>query len=532
MSRARFRCSLLVSLLAGCVTVPTFKDQPVIWRVDDRQNMAQPESNEFDRMNYFGKVLFTRQVTRALSLPDKHPARNTNALDEVPDSTWFTNRIGARDLSPEEVARGPVTAGPPQLPLVVVHGKDTGGGNPGFFARDPTGRMFLIKFDTKENPEQQTTASVVVNRLLWSAGYFVPEDTVIVFARDELTLSPTAQTHTEFGQKVPLSEREVDRVLATSPKTSDGRYRASASLFLAGVPVGGYTPEGRRGDDPNDRVDHEDRRELRGLKVLAAWLGHTDMKQDNTLDMYVEEHGQHFLRHYLLDFGEALGGHQSEKQRWEDGWENVWDWEEQGKAFLALGLWKRPWESQTLTPWPSIGAFSARYFEPDLWKEAYPFWPFREADVVDHYWGAKQVVRFTRPMIEAVVAEAKLSDPAAAKYLVDALLGRRYKIGRDWLDALSPFDDFTITRDRLCGVDLAVRYGIAPAGSLVARDEDGKILDERVVARDGSVCIPIRPADYAVLRLSIRRSHELRPELLIHYTTRQPRILGVIRHPE
>ena len=30
-----------------------------------------------------------------------------NTLDEVPDSSWFTNRIGVRDLPLTEIARGP-----------------------------------------------------------------------------------------------------------------------------------------------------------------------------------------------------------------------------------------------------------------------------------------------------------------------------------------------------------------------------------------------------------------------------------------
>lgn len=522
-----------VALLSvGCASSPRFKDQPIVWRVRDQKNIAQPETNDFLKLAYFANVLVTRRLTRAMELRDTSPALNTNALDEVPNSTWFENRIGARDMSPDEVAHGPVTGGPPQLPLTVVRGKDTGGGNPGFFIRDATARTFLIKFDTKENPEMQTTASVVVNRVLWAVGYFVPEDTVVTFDRAQLSLATDAETRDDLGAAVPLTEADVDRVLATSPRMADGRYRASASLLLRGVPVGGFSPEGQRDDDPNDLIDHEDRRELRGLKVLAAWLGHTDMKQDNTLDMYVEENGSRFLRHYLLDFGEALGAHQAEKGRLEDGYENVWDWEEQGKGLITFGLWKRPWENQRQTPWLSIGAFSARYFEPELWKEAYPYWPFSQADVADEYWGAKQVMRFTRPLIEAIVAQAQLSDPAAAKYLVDALLGRRYKIGRDWLDAVTPLDDFRIEEHRLCGVDLAVRYGVVREGALAQVDDEDRIVEERQVARDGAVCTPLPPARYGRLRLQARRGRELRPVLEVHYsTTATPRILGVIRHP-
>src|SRR5262245_30739795 len=134
MSVARIACIAL--LVCGCATAPTFQDRPIVWRVNDRKDMAQPESNDFLRLAYFTRVLVTRRITRAMQLPDAEPARNVNALDEVPNSSWFENRIGARDMSPDEVARGPVTLGPPQLPLTVVRGKDTGGGNPGFFVRD------------------------------------------------------------------------------------------------------------------------------------------------------------------------------------------------------------------------------------------------------------------------------------------------------------------------------------------------------------------------------------------------------------
>ena len=34
-------------------------------------------------------------------------AMNVNSLDEVPDSTWFTNRIGRREMSIAEIVRGP-----------------------------------------------------------------------------------------------------------------------------------------------------------------------------------------------------------------------------------------------------------------------------------------------------------------------------------------------------------------------------------------------------------------------------------------
>jgi hypothetical protein len=62
-----------------------------------------------------------------------------------------------------------------------------------------------------------------------------------------------------------------------------------------------------RPDDPNDVVPHQDRRELRGYGVFAAWLNHVDAKAINSLDVLVTENGRSVVRHYLIDFGSALG---------------------------------------------------------------------------------------------------------------------------------------------------------------------------------------------------------------------------------
>ena len=55
-------------------------------------------------------------------------ATNINTLDEVPDSTWFTNRHGVRRLSVAELARGPNRdAGPdPRTVWTIVGGKQGG----------------------------------------------------------------------------------------------------------------------------------------------------------------------------------------------------------------------------------------------------------------------------------------------------------------------------------------------------------------------------------------------------------------------
>src|SRR5262245_5514247 len=98
-------------------------------------------------------------------------------------------------------------------------------------------------------------------------------------------------------------EATVDNI----PHYEDGSFRIMASLATPGKPTGPFRYQGTRSDDPNDIVPHENRRDLRGLFVIAAWLNHTDAKANNTLDTVVEEEGVQYVKHWLIDFGSALG---------------------------------------------------------------------------------------------------------------------------------------------------------------------------------------------------------------------------------
>ena len=522
--------SILLGLGAvGCVSAPRFKDQPIVWRVDDRHDTPPLEEREFLVHQYAADIFALRRLTRAAEVHGRTPARDTNALDEVPDSTWFTNRIGVRTVSPDDAAKGPDVSGPPRLPLVVIKAK-RGGTNPGFVAKDATGRKFVIKFDPVGTFELQTAASVTVNRFFWTIGYSVPSDHVFDFSRADVTVDPKA---TVGRDDAPFSAQLLDDILATAPRLPNGGFRASSSEFIAGVPVGGFAAEGVRTEDPNDRIPHEHRRVLRGLFVFAAWLDHTDMKEDNGLDVYVREGNRHYLRHYLIDFGEALGGHGAEKGRMEDGFEHAWDWENQTKAAFSFGLWKRPWESRTPSKWPSVGSLVTTDFDPRGWHEAYPYWPFFERDAADEYWAAKIVMRFDRRHVEALVAAGQLSEPAAAAHLVDAIMIRREKIGRAYIEAVTSLDDFRLERGRLCGVDLGTRFGLAHGGLVERLDAAGKVLETVLITADGTVCLAPLSSGYVALRLRTRRGTEaitesVKPPMQVHVKD-AVRVVGILR---
>jgi len=524
-------CRALVLIVAtaglGCASAPRFRNQPIVWQVSDDESIAEPAKRVFVIAAYLADALALRQLERALELRSDRPALDTNALDEVPDSSWFQNRIGRRRLSPNEATMGPGITGPPELPLTVLSSKD-GGGNPGFVARDKRGERFVVKFDTKQNPELQSAADAIVSRFLWAIGYNVPEDHVFYFRRADVHVAASAKFVNAGGEQEPFRRHALDAMLKDVPPRADGSLRASASRFLEGVPKGGFGMEGARDDDPNDLIAHERRRVLRGLFVFCAWLDHTDMKEDNTVDMYVSERGRRFLRHHLVDFGEALGGHAAEKGRSEDGFEHWWDWPAQSKALVTFGLWKRPWEDRRPSPYASVGSLPTGDFEPNKWREAYPFWPFREMDAADAYWAAKVVMRFDRKMLEAIVKTGKLSDPRAARYLVDALLVRQRKIGRAFLEAVTPLDDFHADRGRLCATDLGTRYGLAAGGIVERVDDDDNAIERLAVRADGRVCLSKLPASYTVLRLRVRRGAAAKPAMQVHVMG-GTRVLGIIR---
>ncbi len=74
------------------------------------------------------------------------PAQSANTLGEVPDSPWFTNRIGSRPMSVEDVLRGPGNENAParEGPWEIVAAK-TEGVTPGFRIRDSKGRQYFLK---------------------------------------------------------------------------------------------------------------------------------------------------------------------------------------------------------------------------------------------------------------------------------------------------------------------------------------------------------------------------------------------------
>ncbi len=334
-------------------------------------------------------------------------AMNINTVDEVPDSSWWTNRDIAR-MTPAEVARGPLTGtGPADGAWTIVASKSEGI-TPGFRITDSRGDLYFIKFDPITNPEMATGAEAVTTPLFHAVGYSVAENYIVTLRRENLRIGPKATLYREFsGQETPLTEQDVDALLKRVARNTDGTYRAIASKAVQGKPLGPFRYYGTRPDDPNDVFPHEHRRELRGMRVFAAWLNHDDSRSINSLDALVDRNGRKVVRHYLIDFGSTLGSGSTQAQKPRAGNEYIWEARPTLLTMVTLGFYVRPWIKVEYPEMPAVGRFEGAFFQPQYWKPEYPNPAFDNARADDLFWAARRVAAFSDEAIRAAVAAGK-----------------------------------------------------------------------------------------------------------------------------
>ena len=195
-------------------------------------------------------------------------------------------------MTSQQLSLGPAALEPPRGPWTIIKGKRVGR-SAGFVARNTRGQLAFFKFDDPDFPGLGTTADVIVSRFLHAAGYNVPEYHSLRIDPTSIALSPSATTLGKYKVERTMTASDLASILEAVPRDSAGRVLAGISVALPGTPKGPFSYEGIRRDDPNDTVRHENRRELRGLRLLMAWFNNTDARRGNTLDVYVRgPHGR------------------------------------------------------------------------------------------------------------------------------------------------------------------------------------------------------------------------------------------------
>jgi hypothetical protein len=379
--------------------------------------------------------------------PGEKPPRaaNLNTLGEVPESSWFAPRIGRRPMSLEELVRGPNQLQGPDgsRPWTLIAAK-TEGITPGFTIEDGRGEAFFIKLDPPENPNLATAAEVISTKFFHAIGYYVAETYIARFRPDEYRIESGVQIQDEFGRQREMTRQDVAELLKRIPRAADGTLRVVASRKLPGRILGPFEYSGARPDDANDIFPHEDRRELRALRVFSAWLNHDDSRAINTLDSYLGEAGSGHVRHHLIDFASTLGSGSVGPQDPRAGNEYLMERTPALRSALTFGLWDRPWRSVRYPDFPEVGRFEAEFFDPDFWRPEYPNPAFDRLDPLDAFWAARILQKFSEPAIRAIVAAGEISDPRAETYLADTLIRRRDKILAAYFSRVNPLAEFRL----------------------------------------------------------------------------------------
>lgn len=435
-----------------------YRDDP-LWRDPETQDASAAKSVATSQQYDFIENTFLDAGDE-----DGRRAVNLNTVDQVPDSSWFTNRIGRDRWTTEQLVRGPnVGGGPAPGPWTIVGAKSEGI-TPGLTIRDSAGDTYFIKFDPPGNPGMASGAEVISTKFFYAFGYHTPENYLATLRRDSLVIGDSAVVADADGKRHAIEERDLDSLFEKAARQADGGYRVIASKAILGRPIGHFRYYGMRPDDPNDIFPHEHRRELRGLSVFAAWLNHDDSRSINTLDVLVPEGSRSTIRHYLLDFGSTLGSGSTQAQTARAGNEYLWEARPTLVTMLTLGLYIRPWVKVEYPKLPAVGRFESTYFRPENWKPEYPNPAFRNARPEDRFWAARIIARISDEAIKGIVASAQYSDPRSTEYMTETILARKAKVLMSWLNGSNPAVDFALDPDgRLTFQNAAVEAGVSKA---------------------------------------------------------------------
>jgi hypothetical protein len=473
----RLRKTLAALALVGCAGPAHFPLQPPLIRDDDEHAFAQVPEEYFSPFAWDGaNYMVFHPVARFFAVDPAGAALNVNALDEVPNSSWFENRLGTRAMTAEEVTRGPcgdkfLDPKAPDGSWPIDKGKDNGA-NPGFRINIKGLGKFMLKTDPETEPDRATGATAISSRIYHAVGYYSACDSVVYFRPALLKLKPGLTVTNNQGVTKPFDQAALDHILKQASHRN-GLVRMVASAWLPGKPLGPYRYEGTRDDDPNDVVPHEDRREVRGARLVAAWLNHFDSREQNTMDVFLpvdkdKKDGPGFVRHYIIDMGDSFGS------QWTSagisrrlGSSYVFDAGHIAEDFISLGLQRRPWERSELTG-SIFGYFSARDFEPEGWRGEYPNPAFMRMKEQDGAWMARILSRFTDDLVTAAVQVGQY-DTISARYLTETLIARRRALLRRYFSRVSPIAQVEANSAGVCGVDLARQTGTVPNEEMTFR---------------------------------------------------------------
>ena len=425
--------AMLVSQVSTATRTPRFFGDDPLGSEPESQDASRAESSEIGDLYEMVYNLFAQPRYKLSGVR----AQNINTVDEVADSSWFTNRMIERPLTNEELVRGPNVGAPPDSSRWIIFREKSSGVHPGVTARDAKGETWFLQFDPKYYPEAATASVMMASRFFWALGYNQVETFLTTFDPKHVEFDPGATIKRPNGKRTPFTHDDLSAILEQVARRPDGTYRVVAGRLLPGKVLGNFRYEGTRPDDPNDLVPHEHRRELRALRVFGAWTNLTDLKSANTLDTLVPENGRLIVKHWLQDVGSTFGMN-NDLHEWDLSWEHFYQGDTTLKRLVSFGFALSPWQTVDYVEKPSIGKFEGDRFDPRTWRPQTPTTAYMELRDDDAFWAARRVAAFNRETITTIVHTGQFGDPSAEPALVDVMLKRRDKILRAYLPAVNP----------------------------------------------------------------------------------------------
>src|SRR5262245_27748819 len=228
----------LVGLLSGSAATQSpkfYPDDPIAREPESRDASTAARYDQSQRYELLNNLFVISGYK-----PSGLRAKNVNTIDEVPDSSWFTNRIGARPVTTEEITRGPIVGAPPDPSQWVIIREKTSGVHPGFTARDAKGETWFLEFDPPYFKEGATGAVSVATKIFWALGYNQVESFISTFDPRKASIDPKASIRRPNGKRTPFTWDDANVVLENVARNSDGTYRVIAGRLLPGKILGGF----------------------------------------------------------------------------------------------------------------------------------------------------------------------------------------------------------------------------------------------------------------------------------------------------
>ena len=273
-----------------------------------------------------------------------------------------------------------------------------------------------------------TGSEIAAAKLVWAAGYHTVEYYIVQMKPSDLVIAETRHVHLPGGRpSAKMRQSDLDWLMRRAQRDPDGTYRVSVSKAAPGRPVGRISYHGTRSDDPNDLVPHENRRELRGWRVFAAWLNHVDAKSIQSLDALVKDGDLSYVRHYMLDFSSTLGAGSTHARDYFEGYEGGRSSRSARSASAPCpwGSGSRMADGRVRRHAGGRAASSVDHtdWDPDLWQSRFPNAAFLRAREDDKFWAARKLAAITPAMIAAALREGQFDDERGVQAPADVPRG-------------------------------------------------------------------------------------------------------------